>query len=410
MFPISSNSILIAFDGIGFNGSPTTYKYLDGIQNLNINFNSNYKNKNFIGDLSEKYLFTNPEVDLQISYFQSPSLLNEGIFGLNTNSIVNGGVSSLGEIFKEFKNKNAIIVFDDNYFSDLALKIIANNFSTDLILFNLGNLFLKSYSLSYSAKTLPLVEASFVASRLKVVNPIYENSKYHFIDNDLQKIDLTLHKEEILNRFNLTNSNIKRGDFTTLSIRDFSILTDIQNIDVPSLNKITSFENSIITALKFNFDIPRYNEYEISTDANFSKNECINRIVNSSVDARLNISGISSSFSKADIDSFVKSINQYKNFYFSIRINDKETASFDAKRNNAVIHFSKIKIDAFSYDIGIDNKLIYEISCSFKINENDGFFMSSYIPIGDLDATVFLTQDDNILISKDGLVLTPYEL
>lgn len=409
MFPISSNSILIAFDEIGFNGNPKTYKYLDGIQNLNINFNSKYKNKNFIGDLNEKYLFTNPEVDLQISYFQSPSLLNENIFGFNTNSRISEGISSLSEIFKQFKNKNAIIVFDNNYFSDLALKIIKDNFSTDLIIFNLGDLFLQSYSLSYSLKALPLVEASFVASKLKVVNPIFESSKYHFIDNDLQKIDLTLHKEEISNRFNLTNLNIKRGDFTTLSIKDFSILTDMQNINVPGLNKITSFENSIITALKFNFDVPRYDEYEISTDANFSKNECINRIVNNSIEARLNISGISSSFSKADIDSFVKSINQYKNFYFSIRINDKETASFDAKRNNAVIHFNKIKVDTFSYDIGINNKLIYEISCSFKISENDGLFMSSYVPIGDIDATMFLTQDDNIIIAKDGLVLTPLE-
>ena len=408
MAVLSSSSALIAFDELGYNTSDLLYQYLNQIQNLNLSFNSKFRDKNFIGNTQDKYLFDSPEVTLELNYIQNPSLLNEQIFGFDIDSSVAAKKSGLSSIFNGFKNKNAIIIFDDNnYASDLAIKISKNNFSTDLVIFNLGDLFLQNYSLSYSYGLLPQVQCSFISSQLKVSNPYLRSEIYYFLDNYSREINLTTHKENITDKLTVEDIRAKRGDLVTLTVKNFSISSTLNNISIPGLNRITSLQDSIVKSLNLNFEIERENIYEISTNLNFSENKCTSRPISNAINAKLNISGTSLTFSKTDINLFINSINIYKGFDISININNDQTALIFPTKTNAVIEFKNLKVENFSYDLGLDGTLNYQLSCSFKIDDQIGFFIQASSPIDETDVDLFLSTDNQLLLSKDRFVLGP---
>jgi hypothetical protein len=81
---------------------------------------------------------------------------------------------------------------------------------------------------------------------------------------------------------------------------------------------------------------------------------------------------MTSSFTQKSLQDF---INNDKKFSLKIKIG-KENYDFERDDYSELL-FSNITLENFSYEISVNGFLTYSITCSFEINQFDGFIIDS---------------------------------
>ena len=177
---IKSNSSLVAFDA-SFFYNDNKFVFLNYIQSFEITTSTKRTNHKSLGkDVLIRKQFVKPDIVLNLTFLQSNSLVNEVLFGFNKilkesqlssfaqNFLTGRGLYQYGFNNGVFSNRSAFAIFNEKDSEDLLLKINNEDFNEDMITMSLGNLFINSYSFSYTINQLPIVSCSFLCSDLKL--------------------------------------------------------------------------------------------------------------------------------------------------------------------------------------------------------------------------------------------------
>jgi hypothetical protein len=365
-----SNSSLIAFDNskqFGIDSLPETsinFKYLNFIQSINFDSSPKRLSQKSIGkSLTEKILYTDPDLTINVSYAQRIDFLNESMIGLHVREIGGDNRSIISNLYNNIINKRAFILFKELSGTDLLLDIVQSGYSTDLIGIYFQDLYLNSYSFSYAYGSIPIANASFSAEKIKIANleKLITDTDVHILSDDSR---YPLYQKSAQDLYELTNQDLGKNIIYVLS--GISLENQINLIEAP-ISNIDSFLSGNIDSFNFSIDFNR-NKFLFFEKGNstFSR-EFLLPCVGS-----LKFSGMTSSFTQKSLQDF---INNDKKFSLKIKIG-KENYDFERDDYSELL-FSNITLENFSYEISVNGFLTYSITCSFEINQFDGFIIDS---------------------------------
>lgn len=365
-----SNSSLIAFDNskqIGINSSPETnvnFKYLNFIQSINFDSSPKRVSQKSIGkSLNNKILYTDPDLTINISYAQRIDFLNEGILGLHVREVGGEDKSMIYDLYNNTISKRAILLFKELSGTDLLLDIIQSGYSTDLIGIYFEDLYLNSYSFAYTYGSIPIANVSFSAEKVKIANleKLITDTYTHVLSDDSR---YPLYQKSAQDLYELTNQDL--GKNIVYVLNGISLENQINSTEAP-ISNIDSFLSGNIDSFNLSLDLNR-NKFLFFEKGNgtFSREFLLPCI------GSLKFSGKTSSFTQKSLQDF---INSDKKFSLKIKVGKE---NYDMERDDySELLFSNIILENFSYEISVNGFLNYSITCSFEINQFDGFVVES---------------------------------
>jgi hypothetical protein len=393
-----SNSSLIAFDyskyfGINYIGEGAgDFRYLNFIQSISFDSAPKRFSQKSIGkSLTDKIMYNDPDLNLNISYVQRIDFLNENLFGLYVRESRDDLKSIVYNLYNNLLSKRAFILFKDlqeaNQ-SDILIDIIQSGYSTDLVGIYLQDLYLNSYSFSYVYGSLPIANASFSAEKIKIakLEKLITDDYAYILSDDSR---YALYQDSAQDLFNETNKNL--GTNIIYVLNGISLENQISSIEAP-ISNIDSFLSGNIDNFNLSIDFGR-NKFLFFEKGNgtFSR-EFLLPCVGS-----LKFSGKTSYFTEKSLQDF---INNDGKFSLKIKIGKED---FDSRNDDYTeLLFSNITLENFSYEISVNNLLTYSITCSFEINQFNGFIIDS---INKKEGEEILTDSRLLLRTSDGQFL-----
>ena len=381
-----SHNTLFALDKKILNNLDDFY-YLDFLQSVSLSYDVGRVNQKSIGKgFSDKIIYTDKDLKLQISYLQRSDFLQERMFGFN--------ISETGEktIFSNFKNnffnKYAFLLIDESKEGELLTKIIVNDFNENMISILFSNLFVENYSFQYSIGSLPNVQISCsFEDILNVANLIYIPNPHNFYikKNDVENVKLSQKNIESLN--DRTSQNL--GKNITYQVVNFSLdASSVESLDLPFTN-ISNFLNGLIQNLSISIDLSRNKDYFFK-----ESNKPTDREFIYPVNGRLQMSGVTSNFNKNALSQFLQNDSK---FSLTIAIGDKENNNSDYSE----ILIQNIYIENFSYSADIGNSMTYSMDASFESDEKTGFIIKVIkTKVNDLIYDVIRASNGDKLLPK----------
>jgi hypothetical protein len=368
-----SNSSLIAFDyseqfGINSNSQVSAdFRYLNFIQSISFDSSPKRVSQKSIGkSLVDKIMYNDPDLNVNISYLQRIDFLNEDLFGLYVRKTSDDLKSLIYNLYYNKLSKRAFILFKDfqqSAESDLLIDILYNGHSTDLIGIYFEDLYLNSYSFSYTYGSIPIANASFSAEKIKIANleKLITDTETHIL-SDNSRYPLKI--EGIQNLFDDTNQDTRKSIAYVLN--GISLENQISSIEAPIPN-IDSFLSGNIDNFNLSIDFGR-NKFLFFEKGNstFSR-EFLLPCVGS-----LKFSGKTSFFTQKSLQDFIN--NDEK---FSLKIKVGKENFHPEKDDYTELLFSNLTLENFSYEISVNGFLTYSITCSFEMNQFNGFIIHS---------------------------------
>jgi hypothetical protein len=288
-----------------------------------------------------------PELELNISYYQNKYLFNEFLFGFNFASQETDSQYIFKNILESnFYNKNSFILFSDEQGKDL----LYSSLNSSMISASIGNLYLNNYSFSYRVNEIPLVNASFVSDNVKI-NTLSNLLKIrNWDDSEIQLSNSMIET--------YTNA-IKNADSLIYVMNGLQYSSDFSSKAYSVGVSLNSLLEGVIQSLDVSFNLNRNKFYF------FNKTNSVNsRKILSPIESSLKISGISYNLNVGSIKSYFDSNSQ-----FYIRID----ALDDDKEISTSFIYENLVIESFSYSININGFLEYSLECSFQATEKSGF-------------------------------------
>ena len=225
-----SNNTLFALDKGALNDFNNFY-YLDFLQSISLNYEVNRSIQKSIGkSLSDKKIYSENDLKVQISYLQRSDFLQERMFGFNVSE--SGDKTIFSNFKNNFYNRNAFLLIDETKNGELLTKIISTDFTQDLITIFLSNLFIDSYSFNYSIGALPKVDISLSFEEiLNVANLVYISSPTGFYAKKTSTENVILSKKQIESLRDRTSNNLSKN--VTYQVKNFSLdASSIQNLNL----------------------------------------------------------------------------------------------------------------------------------------------------------------------------------
>ena len=343
---IKSNSALVAFDQTIFSNKKS-FVFLNFIQSLSFEISSNrIKSKHIGSATSTVNQFTNPEINLNLTFLQSKDFFNERIFGMNFSSVTYGSQYFFKNLLNEFYNTNCFILFNDVNANDL----IYSNIKSLMSSVSIGNLYLNSYSTSYRINQIPTVSVDFLSGDLKIEKIANSLLLKNWDDTNVQ---LTTSYVDNL-KLNTANAKSLIYVMSGLSMsNDFDQKTFMPGIAINSLL------NGVMQSLDVSFEFNRSKLYFFE-----NKNSVSSRKIILPINGSLKISGISYNINIGNINNFFNS-NLPFNMEFDI-LDDK-------KQIFSKIVYENLIVEKFSYSINLNGMLEYSLDCSFQVTNNSGY-------------------------------------
>lgn len=368
-----SNSSLIAFDfskQFGINSEQNygvDFRYLNFIQSISFDSVPKRISQKSIGkSLTDKVMYNDPDLNINISYAQRVDFLNEDLFGLYIRETRDVLKSAIYNLYYKLLSKRAFVLFRDlqqSNQSDLILDIIQSGYSTDLIGIYFQDIYLNSYSFAYTYGSIPIANASFSAEKIKIANleKLITDTYPHILSDESR---YPLYQDNAQDLYDSTNQNLGRNIIYVLN--GISLDNQISSIQAP-ISNIDSFLSGNIDNFNLSIDFAR-NKFLFFEKGNstFSR-EFLLPCVGS-----LKFSGKTSSFTQKSLQDF---INNDGKFSLKIKIGKED---FDSQYDDYTeLLFSNITLENFSYEISVNGFMTYSIVCAFEINQFDGFIIDS---------------------------------
>lgn len=370
---IKSNSALVAFDETIFSKNET-FSFLNFVQSISFDVESNRIRSKHIGSSSSIVnQFTDPEVNLNITYLQRKDFLNDNLFGFIFSSSLQDSEYYFNNIIDNFSNANSFILFNDIFGSDLIYSTI--NSSTYSV--SIGNLFLNSYSISYRINEIPVVSVDFLSGNLKI-----------------EKIQNTLLlKSWSGSNIQLNTSYIDDLKLNTVNAKPliyvmsgFSLTSNFNEKTFTPGITLNSLLNGVIQSLDVSFNLNRSKLYFFEKTNSVSSRQIILPIL-----GNLKITGTSYNLNIGSIEDFFKN-----NTLFNLTLDLLD----DLKQISATVIYENLVVEKFSYSLNINGMLEYSLECSFEITKDSGYKI-----IRNIDY-ISMTNFDQILSSEQDAIVT----
>lgn len=407
---IKSNSSLVAFDSrVLYDG--WNYDFLDYVQSFKLTTNPKRTNNKFLSNSNLiRKQFVKPEVLLELSYLQTNNFNNEKVFGFSKIYNETEKVSFASKLISfasvqgsslfdvPFSNNTAYVLFSElnedivEIFYRLNLSAISvpdPNLMSKIISISLGNLFLNSYSFSYSINQLPVVNCSFLCSDLLISNlswiPLSSTNPHmkYFLNSWKTGEKLYLNNTQFSDFKEKTSST---KEYLVLLMQDLIFENNFSSTSTPGPN-IDNFLSGLIQSLDISIDFNRSEFYFFN-----SSNDVSSRQIIPPLKLKLSINGISNNFTTGSINSFF--IEDSK-FSCSILMGSKET-----NKNLNKLLFDELCIENFNYSIDVNGTLTYSIECYCEVTAEKGLRI---LELGVYDPTLnFVLSSDNYnLVTSD---------
>jgi hypothetical protein len=202
----SNNSLVIAGQRPAFStgyliGDSMSGAYMSAVQSVSVGFSQQRQKSKQIGSksLAVNDISRMPDVDLSISYYYTPAMLNENMLGLIDANPSYGYTN---------EDQNFYIVNHEDQGVDLVpnqVSKIADLTSASEVIC-IGNAFLTNYSLGFSVGSLPVVSTSYKCSNITV-----ERGDFTGVENPA--INLQLGNNNSVGYVNLEDTEISGFDY-----------------------------------------------------------------------------------------------------------------------------------------------------------------------------------------------------
>jgi hypothetical protein len=367
------NNSLFAIDKQVFNNVDDFY-YFDFLQSASLSYDvSRVSQKSLGNSITDKVIYSNNDLKLQLSYLQRSDFLQERMLGLNVSE--DGAKTIFSNLKNNFFNKNAFFLIDESKEGEILTKITENDFTENMISILISNLFLENYSFSYSIGSLPRVDTSFSFEEIvEVRNLIFLlNNNNFFIrkrpdSGDLIKLD----QRQVESLQNRTSTNL--GKNITYQVINFSLdASESQLLNHPFVD-MSTFLTGLIQNLNISVNLERNKSYFFNRG-----NTPTNRELLYPINGTLQMSGITSNFNKQSLSSFLQ--NDTK---FSLKIAIGESSLANSDYSEIIVQ--NIFLENFSYTIDANQNIVYSMNASFESSEESGLIIK-VINVKDEDLT-----------------------
>lgn len=380
-----SNNTLFALDKKIFNNLSDFY-YLDYLQSISLSYDVGRISKTTIGKgISDKVIYSDKDLSLQISYLQRSDFLQERIFGFNISEV--GDKTIFSNLKNNFFNNYAFLLIDESGEGEILTKIIANNFTENMISILLYNIFIESYAFQYSIGSLPRVDIKCSFEQiLNVANLLNLANKFYIKENENKNIELSQkHIESLRDR---TFTNLSKN--VTYQVKNFALnASSMEALDFPFTNT-SDFLSGLVNNLNINVDFSRNKNYFFNSDSKPKDREFLYPVLGT-----LQISGITNNFNKTTLSEFLKNDSK-----FSLTISIGDPSSIDSDYSEIIIQ--NIYIENFSYSINIGGLVEYTMSASFESDETSGLIIKTInLKRNDLIYDVIRASNGDKLLPKD---------
>lgn len=358
----SANSAVMVGDFPAFKTTNETGTLLAGVQSISFSLPSTRQTQKQIGSCyySVDDLVRHPDIDLQIDYLFSPSMVNEDSLGLNVepefqynifpSTARNNFVAAL-----EKKSYNFYIYNHPTQGKD-AIKYLK---STDINnpnngeIISFGNAYLTNYSLSFSTNSLPTVSTSFKCSNMQaelydadVVSPAINLASGDNVGVGNLDVSETL-TEKV--DFYGTGKNLDLKNVITSSPGDLVI--ELENLQIGGQN--IDAENNVIDSFSIDFNVERVDLHGLGSDY------VRGRKIQYPVRGTLNISSLVDSYEEGFVSGLLKNESTYD---FDIT-----AKSCDGKVYSEFV-FEKVKLESFDYGVVVNDDMRYNATFSFYMD------------------------------------------
>ena len=353
----SNNSIVIAGQRPAFTtgdrfGNDMSGACMSAVQSVSVGFSQQRQKSKQIGSkvLAINDITRMPDVDLSISYYYTPAMLNENMLGLVDSNPSYDGTG----FFKGYTNE------DQNFYianhPDQGSDMIENddlsfNLSSDNIseVISIGNAFLTNYSLGFSIGSLPVVSTSYKCSNINT--QIASSAEY-----EIPAINLNSGNNSNVGEVKLVDASISGFDYYS-NINRFKpplcsptdVNVTLQNLQVGGA-PISG--DAHLQSFSFNIPINRVDLFGLGSDYPYGRK--IQYPITSSVTLEFLVSG----FATGEISSLITSESGYD---FDIQVMDTE----DQYQNT--FSFEDLKLENFSYQMDVNENMNYSLGFSFEI-------------------------------------------
>jgi hypothetical protein len=366
---IKSNSALVAFDEKVFSNSEK-FIFLNFIQSISFDISSNRIKSKHIGSATSLVnQFTNPEVNLNLTFLQRKDFLNEMLFGMNFASTDSESQYFFKNLVNNFYNLNCFILFNDINANDL----IYSNINSSMSSVSIGNLYLNNYSISYKINQLLIVSVDFLCGDLKIEKILNNLLLKNWNDSNIQ---LTTSYVDDL-KLNTANAESLIYVMSGLSMSNtFNEKTFTPGVAIDSLL------NGVIQSLDVSFELNRSKLYFFE-----NTNSVSSRKIVLPINGSLKITGISYNINIGNLNNFFNN-----NLPFDMYIDMLD----EAKEVFSKVVYENLIVEKFSYSININGMLEYSLDCSFQATDNSGYKVITLGQPSDYFAKLLSSNSDDL--------------
>jgi len=342
--------------GIGVNSQSSAC--MSTVQSVAVGFSQPRQKSKQLGSkgLAINDITRSPDVDLSISYYFTPAMLNENMLGLVDS---NPSYTPTG-FFKGYTNE------DQNFFianhpnqgvdmiqnNDLAFKSSLDNVSEVI---SIGNAFLTKYSLGFSIGSVPIVSTTYKCSNINI-QTAHQGTPPSSSEYEIPAINLSSGNNNNAGEIKLTEASISGFDYYSTINRFNPPLCSPTDVNVTLQNlQIGGAPISGDAHLQsFSFDIPinRVDLFGLGSDYPYGRK--VQYPLTSSVGVEFLVSG----FATGEISSLITSESGYD---FDIQVIDTE------EQYQNTFSFEDLKLENSSYQMDVNGNMNYSLAFSFEI-------------------------------------------
>lgn len=336
--------------GIGVNSQSSAC--MSTVQSVSVGFSQPRQKSKQLGSkgLAINDITRSPDVDLSISYYFTPAMLNENMLGLINDQT---GIAK-SPFFSGYTNE------DQNFFianhPNQGVDMIQNNnlaFKSSMAnvseVISIGNAFLTNYSLGFSIGSAPIVSTTYKCSNINI--QIASSSEYQV---------------PAINLNSGNNNNVGEIQLTEASISGFGDYTAVNRLNPPlcSPTKVNSTLQNLqiggapisgdahLQSFSFNIPINRVDLFGIGSDYPYGRK--VQYPLTSSVNVEFLVSGLAT----GEISNLITAESGYD---FDVGIVDT---------GNDFTHtfsFSDLKLESSAYQMNVNDQMTYSLSFSHEI-------------------------------------------
>ncbi len=352
----SNNSIVIAgqrpaFTTANRDGSSMSGAYMSTVQSVSVGFSQQRQKSKQLSsqDLSINNITRMPDVDLSISYYYTPAMLNENLLGL-----VGANPSYQGTgFFEGYTNddQNFYIVNHQDQGSDMINNGDSEvaNLATSAEVVSIGNAFLTNYSLGFSIGSVPIVSTSYKCSNTTIQNissSEVENPAINLqLGNNTNVGSVSLEDAKVLG-FDYY-SNINRFSPPVCSPTDVNVT--LQNLQIGGA-PISG--DAHLQSFSFNIPINRVDQFGLGSDYPY------NRKVQYPIQSDVNLEFLVSGFATGEIANLITNESTYD---FDIQVVDTN------EEYQNTFSFEDLRLENSSYSMNVNDQMNYSLSFSLEI-------------------------------------------